>query len=86
MTKIEYDHPTAFSHWGDEERDAIHRVLASGRLTMGPETEAFEDELAVFNHRRYCIVISTDNCGRTGTGLGHHLCTTVSAFHRIHSS
>jgi perosamine synthetase len=31
---------------GDEEREAVDRVLRSGRLAQGPEVEAFEAELA----------------------------------------
>ena len=31
---------------GDEEREAVDRVLRSGRLAQGPEVEAFERELA----------------------------------------
>lgn len=51
--------PTAFSFWGDEEREAIARVLASGRFTMGAETEALEQELADFNHRKYAVAVNS---------------------------
>lgn len=48
-------YPTAFSGWGEEERAAMQRVIASNRFTMGAETEAFESELAAFNHRTHAI-------------------------------
>lgn len=50
-----YKYPTAFKLWGDEEHDAIKRVVASDQLTMGPETEAFEQELAEFNQRKHAV-------------------------------
>jgi CDP-6-deoxy-D-xylo-4-hexulose-3-dehydrase len=57
--KKEYWFPTAFSSWGDEEREAMARVIASNRFTMGEETEAFEAELAAFNHRRHAVCVNS---------------------------
>ncbi len=54
-----YDFPTAFSAHGPEERAASARVLASDRLTMGPETEALEAELAAFHGRRHAVVVNS---------------------------
>ena len=38
---------------------AVERVLTSGRLILGPETEAFEAEYAAFVGSRYCIGVSS---------------------------
>jgi CDP-6-deoxy-D-xylo-4-hexulose-3-dehydrase len=57
--KKEYWFPTAFSSWGDEEREAMARVIASNRFTMGEETEAFEAELAAFNHRKHAVCVNS---------------------------
>lgn len=54
-----YTHPTAFSHHGPEERAAWDRVYASGRFTMGPETAAFEQELADYHGRRFAIAVNS---------------------------
>lgn len=54
-----YDHPTAFSLWGEEEQAAIARVVASGRFTMGEEVEAFEKEFADAHHRKYAIMVNS---------------------------
>jgi CDP-6-deoxy-D-xylo-4-hexulose-3-dehydrase len=59
MTRPDYWYPTAFSHWGDEEREAMARVIASNRFTMGPEVEAFEAELAAFNQRKHAVMVNS---------------------------
>ncbi len=52
-------HPTAFSCWGDEEREAIERVIDSGQFTMGPEVEAFEREFAMHHGMRHGIMVNS---------------------------
>jgi aminotransferase EvaB len=44
-----------------EERleEAFHRVLHSGRLILGPETEAFEAEFAKFTGASHCVAVSS---------------------------
>jgi CDP-6-deoxy-D-xylo-4-hexulose-3-dehydrase len=55
--------PAAFSSWkpydGSTEWAAYERVLRSGRLTMGPETEAFEEEIAAYHGRRHAIAVNS---------------------------
>lgn len=51
--------PTAFSHWDDQEWDAIQTVLDSGQLTMGPQVEAFEHELACAHGRKYAVMTNS---------------------------
>lgn len=55
MGEHNYHYPTAFSLWGAEERDAISRVHASGRYTMGPECEALEHEFAQYHKRKFAV-------------------------------
>jgi CDP-4-dehydro-6-deoxyglucose reductase, E1 len=54
---------TGYSSWqpnddGPEDR-AWKRVYASGRLTMGSEVAAFEEEFAVYHGRRHCIMVNS---------------------------
>lgn len=55
--------PTAFSSWlpnddGPEDR-AYKRAYASGRLTMGHEVAAFEEEFAAYHGRRHAIAVNS---------------------------
>ena len=40
--------PLATETWDEDEIVAIRRVVASKRFTMGPEVQAFEEEIAAF--------------------------------------
>lgn len=45
---------------GEEEREAVDRVMRSGRLTQGPEVEAFESELASeLGGTRYAVAVAS---------------------------
>lgn len=44
---------------GDEETEAVSRVLHSGWWAQGPETEAFENEFACYTGARYAIAVSS---------------------------
>lgn len=37
----------------------MERVILSGRFTMGPETDAFEAELAAYHGRRYAVAVNS---------------------------
>jgi CDP-6-deoxy-D-xylo-4-hexulose-3-dehydrase len=69
-----WDFPTAFSAHGAEEAAAVARVLASDRLTMGPETEALEAELAAFHGRRHAVMVNS--------GSSANLIAVVALAHR----
>ena len=53
---------------GDEEREAVDRVLRSGMLAQGPEVAAFEQEFSEhFQIGRACVAV---NSGTSGLHLG----------------
>ena len=49
----------AVSTWAQEEADALQRVIASGRFTMGPEVAAFEMEFAAYFGMRYGVMVNS---------------------------
>jgi dTDP-4-amino-4,6-dideoxygalactose transaminase len=53
---------------GDDEREAVDRVLRSGMLAQGPEVKAFEQEFSEhFGLGRACVAV---NSGTSGLHLG----------------
>lgn len=54
-----YRFPTAYTMWGEEEKDAIARVVAYGQFTMAGEVEAAESELAAYHGRRHCVMVNS---------------------------
>ncbi len=60
--------------WGDEERAAVMRVLASGRYTLGPEVAAFERAFAAYHGRRFAVMVNS--------GSSANLIAVASLFHR----
>lgn len=54
-----WDFPTAFSLWGDEEQAAIDRVRASGRYTMHEEVAAFEAAFAEYMGLKHSIMVNS---------------------------
>ncbi|WP_240540441.1 aminotransferase class I/II-fold pyridoxal phosphate-dependent enzyme [Paracoccus sp. pheM1] len=51
--------PLASSSWDEAERDALQRVIASDRFTMGPEVAAFEAEFARFAGSRHAVMVNS---------------------------
>jgi CDP-6-deoxy-D-xylo-4-hexulose-3-dehydrase len=60
--------------WGQEEIEAIQRVLRNGRLTMGPEVEAFEQEFASYFSMRHGVMVNS--------GSSANLISTAAMFYR----
>lgn len=53
---------------GDEERDAVDRVMRSGMIAQRPEVRAFEEEFSAhFGLNRECVAV---NSGTSGLHLG----------------
>jgi CDP-6-deoxy-D-xylo-4-hexulose-3-dehydrase len=51
--------PTAVNSWGAEEREAAHRVIDSGQITMGEQVEAFEEEFARYVGAKYAVMANS---------------------------
>ena len=51
--------PLASDTWGAEEKRAIEDVMASGRYTMGPKTEEFEQAYADYCGTKYCVAVNS---------------------------
>lgn len=66
----------AADSWDDREIAALHRVIASGQYTMGPEVAAFEEEFARFFDRRHAIM--------TNSGSSANLVSVAAMAHRRH--
>jgi len=49
----------AASSWGQEELDAIQRVIAGGRFTMGENVAAFEKEFAAYFGMRHGVMVNS---------------------------
>ena len=52
-------YPLASTTWDDAEEQALRRVIASGRHTMGPEVEAFETAFAAHFGSHHAIMASS---------------------------
>ena len=49
----------ATSSWGQEELDAIQRVIKSERFSMGAEVEAFEEAFANWHNLNYGVMVNS---------------------------
>ena len=49
----------AISTWGPEELDAIQRVIASNRFTIGPNVAAFERAFAEYHNSKYAVMVNS---------------------------
>ena len=49
----------AVTTWGPEEIDAIQRVIASDRFTMGPQVAAFEQAFAAYHGCKYAVMVNS---------------------------
>ena len=56
---MNFKFPLATTSWGDEEIDAMQRVIASGMFTMGANVEAFEQGFAKFVGSAHCVMVNS---------------------------
>lgn len=51
--------PLTTASWGQEEIDAMQRVVASGMFTMGTNVQAFENAFASYVGSRHCVMVNS---------------------------
>ena len=51
--------PLAVSTWGDEELDAMKKVIDSGIFTMGKNVNDFEQSFSKFIDSEYCVMVNS---------------------------
>lgn len=51
--------PLATATWGQEEQDAMQRVIASGMFTMGEHVKAFERDFSQYVQSKYCVMVNS---------------------------
>lgn len=56
---MSYKFPLATATWGQEEQDAIERVIASGLFTMGTNVQAFERDFAKYVGSKHCVMVNS---------------------------
>ena len=56
---MSYRFPLATATWGQEEIDAMHRVIASGMFTMGEHVKSFEKDFANYVGSKHCVMVNS---------------------------
>lgn len=51
--------PLATATWGQEEQDAMQRVIASSIFTMGENVKAFERDFSQYVQSKYCVMVNS---------------------------
>jgi len=51
--------PLATASWGQEEFDAMQRVIASGMYSMGANVQAFERDFAKYVGSKHCVMVNS---------------------------
>jgi len=56
---MSFKFPLATASWGQEEQDAMQRVIASGMFTMGANVQAFERDFAKYVDSKFCVMVNS---------------------------
>lgn len=56
---MSFKYPLATSSWDHEEQDALQRVIASDRFSMGDEVAAFEKQFAAHFGSQYAVMVNS---------------------------
>ncbi len=51
--------PLATATWGQEEQDAMQRVISSGMFTMGEQVKAFERDFSKYVGSKHCVMVNS---------------------------
>ena len=56
---MSFKFPLATATWGQEEQNAMQRVIASGMFTMGDNVKAFERDFAEYVGSKHCVMVNS---------------------------
>jgi CDP-6-deoxy-D-xylo-4-hexulose-3-dehydrase len=56
---MSFKFPLATATWGQEEQDAMQRVIASGMFTMGANVQAFERDFVRYVGSKHCVMVNS---------------------------
>lgn len=56
---MSFKFPLATATWGQEEHDAMQRVINSGMFTMGANVQTFERDFAQFVGSNHCVMVNS---------------------------
>ena len=56
---MNFKFPLATATWGQEEQEAMQRVIASGMFTMGANVHAFEQDFAQYVGSKHCVMVNS---------------------------
>jgi CDP-6-deoxy-D-xylo-4-hexulose-3-dehydrase len=56
---MSFKFPLATASWGQEEIEAMQRVIASGMFTMGANVKAFEHDFARYVGSQHCVMVNS---------------------------
>lgn len=56
---MSFKFPLATTSWGEEETQAMQRVIASGMFTMGANVQAFERDFAQYTGSQHCVMVNS---------------------------
>ncbi|MEM1154249.1 MAG: DegT/DnrJ/EryC1/StrS family aminotransferase [Pseudomonadota bacterium] len=79
-----FDYRSGLATLEQSLHDALQRVLDSNRLVLGPETEAFEEELASWAGVRHCVAVTSGTAAifvalrGLGVGSGDEVITVAN--------
>ena len=59
LSNEKLNYPLAMDNWDQLERDAINRVVASNRFTMGEQVKLFESEVAAKFGSRFAVMVNS---------------------------
>lgn len=56
---MQINFPLALGSWGEEEIQAIHKVIESDQYSMGPMVQTFEKDFAQFFGSKYAVMVNS---------------------------